>query len=57
MINGSSVREENDLAEERQREMVKKKKKMMSKNMREPITRAKNLLSLSFKDGMRVEGG
>ena len=27
MINGSSVREENDLAEERQREMVKKKKK------------------------------
>ena len=55
MINGSSVREKNDLAEERQREMVKKKK--ISKNMREPVTRAKNPLSLSFKDGMRVEGG
>ena len=27
VINGSSVRKENDLAEERQREMVKKKKK------------------------------
>ena len=33
------------------------KKKIMSKNIREPIIRAKNLLSLSFKDGMRVEGG